>query len=120
MWHQNSLARLLGFCTLQTGDPAYLDAWAESYAANPGASGDHGVVTSAQPLHWLQAVLWGATLTASGICLRPRQFGPRTPPAGTISGPRGPVAVSWAPDGTVVAPAGVEVSAAPPERVPGV
>jgi hypothetical protein len=113
MWHQNSLARLLGFCSLQTGDPAYLDAWAESYAANPGASGDHGVATSAHPIPWLQAYLWGATLTETGVRLRPLHFGPRTPVEGTVLTPDGPVPVSWAPDGKVVAPPGVEVAGGP-------
>ncbi len=109
MWHQNSLARLLGTCTLLTGDPAYLDAWAESYAANPDASGDHGVVTSAHPIPWLQDRLWNARLTPAGIHVRPLHFGARTPGRGTIQAPDGPLAVSWTADGTVSAPAGVIV-----------
>jgi hypothetical protein len=109
MWHQNSLARLLGFCTLQTGNPSYLDAWAESYAANPGASGDHGVATSAHPIPWLQAALWGATLSESGVRLRPLHFGPRTPLSGTVFTPMGPIPVAWGPDGKVQAPPGVEL-----------
>lgn len=110
MWHQNSLARLLGFWTFASGDPAYLDAWAESYAANPEASGDHGVATSAHPIPWLQAKLWGATLTATGIRIRPVHFGPRTESAATILAPQGPVKVSWDQDGKVRAAAGVEVA----------
>lgn len=110
MWHQNSLARLLGTCTMLTGDPAYLDAWAESYGANPGASGDHGVATSAHPIPWLQDRLWNATLTATGLCLRPLHFGRRTPLNATLHTPAGPVAVSWGPDGTVHTPEGVVVA----------
>ncbi len=109
MWHQNSLARLLGFWTFTSGDPAYLDAWAESYAANPEAAGDHGVATSAHPLSWLQAKLWSATLTATGIRIRPVHFGPRTESAATLLAPQGQVKVSWDPDGNVRVPAGVEV-----------
>ncbi len=109
MWHQNSLGRLLGYCTLHTGDPSYLDAWAESYAASPGASGDHGVATSGHPIPWLQCKLWQPELTDEGVRIRPVQFGPRTEKCATILTPAGPVAVAWDDSGEVAAPDGVIV-----------
>ncbi len=109
LWHQNNLARLLGFCTLRFGDPRYLDAWAESYAAAWGASGDHGIATSADPIPWLQAQLWQARPGEKGIRLRPLHFGPRTEPEATIMTPEGPVAVRWDDNGSVIAPQGVQV-----------
>ena len=109
MWHQNSLARLLGFCTLRTGDPSYLDAWAESYAANPGASGDHGVATSGHPIPWLQCKLWQPELTDEGVRIRPVHFGPRTEKDARIATPTGPVDVAWDDSGEVSAPDGVTV-----------
>ena len=99
MWHQNSLARLLGTCTMLTGNPDYLDAWAESYEANPGASGDHQLVTSAHPLPWLQDRLWNARPADGGLRLEPLHFGARTPSAASIDTPDGPVNVNWQPDG---------------------
>ncbi|NLF16526.1 MAG: hypothetical protein GX595_04620 [Lentisphaerae bacterium] len=101
MWHQNSLGRLLGTCTLLSGDPSYLDAWAESYAANPGASGDHGVATSAHPIPWLQDRLWNATLSADGIAVAPLHFGPRTPERARLQTPEGTIDLAWRPDGTI-------------------
>jgi hypothetical protein len=116
MWHQNSLARLLGTCTIMSGNPAYLDAWAESYKANPGASGDHALVTSAHPLPWLQDRLWRAEWTGNGVQTRPLHFGPRTPDAATIQTPAGPVDVSWNENGTINAPAQVSVETGTRDR----
>jgi len=95
MFHQNSLGRLLGYCALRFNQPEYLDAWAESYAANPGASGDHGVVTSAHPIPWLQAKLWQARLTEAGVTTEPFAFGPRTETEATVLTPEGPLPVKW-------------------------
>jgi len=74
-------------------EPAYLDAWAESYSANPGASGDHGVATSGHPIPWLQAKLWNARLGEDGVTLAPVEYGPRTEPEATVLTPWGPLAV---------------------------
>jgi len=93
MWHQNSLGRLLGYCAMRFDEPAYLDAWAESYSANPGASGDHGVATSGHPIPWLQAKLWNARLGEDGVTLAPVEYGPRTEPEATVLTPWGPLAV---------------------------
>lgn len=109
LWHQNSLGRLLAWSTLRFGDPAYIDAWAESYAANRRAWGDHGVATSAHPIPWVQAKLWQATLSEDGIRIRPLRFGPRTEKEATILGPDGPLAVGWGEEGQVIGPAGVVV-----------
>lgn len=93
LFHQNSLGRLLGYVAMRFNKPGYLDAWAESYAASPGASGDHGVVTSAHPIPWLQAKLWNARLTEDGVAVAPFTFGPRMEPEATILTPDGPMAV---------------------------
>ena len=93
MFHQNSLGRLLGYCAVRFNQPEYLDAWAESYAANPGASGDHGVATSAHPIPWLQAKLWNARLTEQGVTMEPFGFGPRTETEATVLTPDGPMPV---------------------------
>jgi hypothetical protein len=99
-----------------SGNPAYLDAWAESYKANPGASGDHALVTSAHPLPWLQDRLWRAEWTGNGVQTRPLHFGPRTPDAATIQTPAGPVDVSWNENGTINAPAQVSVETGTRDR----
>ncbi len=95
MFHQNSLGRLLGYCAMRFGQPEYLDAWAESYGPNPGAGGDHGVVTSGHPIPWLQAKLWNARLTEAGVTTDPFTFGPRTEPEATVLAPDGPLPVKW-------------------------
>lgn len=118
MWHQNSLARLLGFCTLRTGDSSYLDAWAESYEANPGASGDHAVATSGHPIPWLQCKLWQPELTDEGVRIRPLHFGPRTEKCARIATPSGPVDVAWDDSGDVSAPDGVTVERGPSFETP--
>ncbi|MEN6545601.1 MAG: hypothetical protein ABFE07_06125 [Armatimonadia bacterium] len=105
MWHQNSLGRLLGYVAMRFNLPEYLDAWAESWAANRDGSGDHGVATSAHPLPWLQAKLWGARLQQDGVQLHPVHFGPRTEPEARLLTPEGPVAVRWE-NGKVVAEGG--------------
>ena len=93
MWHQNSLGRLLGYCAMRFNRPEYLDAWAESYEANKGGAGDHGVATSCHPIPWLQAKLWNARLTPDGVTWQPFLFGPRTEPEATILTPDGPLDV---------------------------
>lgn len=117
LWHQDSLARLLGFCTLQSGDTSYLDAWAESYAASE-LSGDYSVTAALLRLPWIQTKLWQAKLlepiSASSdttVQVQPLHFGPRTPPKATILAPQGPMEVSWIEAGQVEAPAEVAVIA---------
>ncbi|MHB9106592.1 MAG: hypothetical protein ACYDCO_06000 [Armatimonadota bacterium] len=102
-WHRDYLARLMTFCSLRFGDPAYFDAWAESFAAlvkkrldgPPHNSKDHCVTQTLQYVPWVQQRLWNATLDENGLKLNPVRFGPRTPAEGRIQTPDGEVAVRW-------------------------
>jgi hypothetical protein len=108
-WHQENLGRVLAYCTLQTDDSAYLDAWAESFAthaAREGGGGDHTVSAAFQYLPRIQAALWRATLTCDGVAVRPFRFGDRTPPDGLVHGPAGALALHWDADGKVRLPDG--------------
>ncbi|MCX5660646.1 MAG: hypothetical protein NTW19_13125 [Planctomycetota bacterium] len=110
LWHQDSLGRLLGACTLESGDPSYLDAWAESFAKQGAVGGDHDLTTVAQSIPWIQSRLWRATPSPSGVRVKPLHFGPRTPAHASIMAPSGPVAVHWNSDGRVHPRPGVEVT----------
>jgi hypothetical protein len=66
-WHHDTLARLLGYCTLATGDPRYVAAWRDSYLAfwRRAAAGewvtltnDHVVSSVCQFVPWLYDRLW--------------------------------------------------------------
>jgi len=109
-WHQDNLARLLGYCTLRSGDPAYLDAWAHSYESSK-LSGDYSIYSSLIGIPWIQAQLWKATPADSGgIKIQPLHFGERTPLAATIITPQGPVVVGWTAEGELIAPEQVVVA----------
>jgi hypothetical protein len=102
LWHREYLARLLTLCSLRTGDPAYFDAWAESYAGHATrleregyTSGDHAYAQCWQYLPWLQQRLWGATAGSDGLELHPVHFGPRTPAEARILTPDGIERVRW-------------------------
>lgn len=105
-WHIDYLARVLPFHSLRTGDLAYFDAWAESFAAHwrevgthaGYQSGDHSYAQVWQYIPWLQQRLWHATLGANGLELAPVHFGPRTPAEATIVTPDGDVRVRWVDD----------------------
>ena len=106
-WHTDYFARVLPSQSLRTGDPAYFDAWAESFAArwreiddHPGifSSGDHSYAQVWQYIPWLQQRLWNATLSENGLELDPKHFGPRTPAEATILTPDGEVTVRWVDD----------------------
>jgi hypothetical protein len=60
-WQQESLARILGWCSLATGDARYLEAWLESHLQTPSCSSDHAVSAALQFLPWLNAKLEHAT-----------------------------------------------------------
>ena len=94
-WHHDSLARVLGFCTLHSGDPRYLEAFMESYRhlAQPN-QGDHAVSAAAQFLPWLQTLLWRAELRDAGVTLHPLPGGPLVPAAAQVFTPDGPQTVS--------------------------
>jgi hypothetical protein len=109
LWHQDSLARALGFQTFRSGDGSFLDAWAESYASERRTGGDHGLAASGQCIPWIQAKLWNATLTEDGIHIKPVHFGPRTEKSAQIMTPDGLVQVQWDEKGNVKAPPGVTV-----------
>ena len=108
-WCADYLARILPFCSLRTGNPAYFDAWAEAFAGtseprNPGkpiGCGDHGVAQAWQYLPWLQQRLWMATLSPAGLQVCPVSFGARTPREGTVMTPDGAATLTWNDDGTV-------------------
>ena len=105
-WHQDSLGRVLGFCTLDSGDPRYLEAFMASYRhlAGGAVGGDHAVSTAAQFLPWLQTMLWRAEITEAGITLQPLQCGKLTPADAQLLSPQGPVAVRWRDDGALIVP----------------
>ncbi|HVF09294.1 MAG TPA: hypothetical protein VNA16_00735 [Abditibacteriaceae bacterium] len=113
LWHQETLGRLLTFCTLRFADPAYINAWAESHSAANYFSQmpmhDYGVTAALQWLPWVQAKLWRARLGEKGMRIQPLHFGPRTPRTARLMTPAGLVEVAWSDDGDVVAPPQVEV-----------
>ncbi len=64
-WHQETLARVLGFCTLRFGDPAYLRAWRESFIDALHPPGTHTLSSNAvapvlEYLPWLHDALAAA------------------------------------------------------------
>lgn len=95
-WHQETLARLLGYCALRFNRRDYLDAWAESAAGKPERHGDHGVSATLQFTPWIQAALWRATLGPdSEVQVLATHFGARTFPKATIHTPAGKVTLAW-------------------------
>jgi len=103
-WHQENIGRLMFFCAACFDEPAYLEAWAESYTGKAGVTGDHSTSALLQFLPSVQAQLWRATLDEDGIHISPTHFGPRTPREARILAPEGEVAVRWTDDGTVGTP----------------
>lgn len=113
-WHVDYLARFLMFCTLRLGDPAYFDAYVESYdGRGESRTWDHDAAETIQFVPWLQARLWNARLTEDGLLVQPLNLGPRTPRAGTVMTPGGRLELSWSSQGEVVVPAGVDVQVRP-------
>lgn len=112
LWHLDYLARILMYCTVRFGDPAYFDAWAESFRGRNGKApgGDHSVAQSLQFLPWLQAKLWNARLTADGVEAKPLHLGRRTPRKGAVHTPAGLVPMAWASSCKVKANGGVVVT----------
>jgi hypothetical protein len=89
-WHRESLARLLGWLTLTTGNAAYLQAWAESYATSRCECNDHGTTDGFLYLPWLQAHQWRVRLTPTGLASDPLPAIPGLPATGRLLGPGGP------------------------------
>ncbi len=96
IWHQDNLARLMGYCALRYNRSEYLEAWAESFAAAGLPAGDHSSSASLQFLPWIQSALWQAVPDPTGLLnLRAVWHGQRTMPAATIRTPEGPRDVCW-------------------------
>lgn len=103
-WHHEALARLLGWCSLMLDDARYLDAWAESYAAQPlGYRLDQAAGGAMEWLPWLQSRLWSARLDEAKGCIHVDAigFGARTPTWGRVFTPHGPVDLHWSGPGEV-------------------
>jgi hypothetical protein len=108
-WHMETLSRVMLFSALRYNEPAYADAWAESYSGKGEGYGDHGSSAAFHNLPWVQAKLWQAQPTNGGIRIAPINFGSRTPTEGTILSPNGEVPVRWTEDSEVEAPDAVTV-----------
>lgn len=94
LWHHDTLGRLLTLCALRFAEPAYLDAWAESFQGEYRLN-DHCVAAALQFIPWVQAKLWNARLGNEGLTVNPMHFGPRMPDEGCIATPWGEIEYSW-------------------------
>jgi hypothetical protein len=110
-WHMDNFARLLGYASLSTGDPAYLAAYEESARANDARTGhgDHSIAASQLCLPRLQQWLWRPLLTPDGLQISPFPSSANTPKEARIATPDGACPVSWRENGEVQAPDGVTV-----------
>jgi hypothetical protein len=110
LWHEEYFARFLMFCALRFRRREYFEAWDESYrGAAAQMASDHTACTALQFLPWLQAKLWQASVTDDGISAQPVWLGKRTPAAGVVLGPDGPIALQWSEDGRISAPEGQRI-----------
>jgi hypothetical protein len=114
-WHHETLARLMGYCTRTTGDPAFLEAWIESHEHREDERTDHAVAAAVQFLPWLAMELWRPRWTSQGVQIDPLRFGARTPAQAVIHTPDGTVQAKWTDDGraelSAPAPAGAAATA---------
>ncbi|WP_212241530.1 hypothetical protein [Catenulispora pinistramenti] len=108
-WHHDTLARLLAYCSVSTGDPAYLQAWRESHdlfwtpdagtSAGAGASdpisasgvADHVVGAALQFVPALHDRLWAVRW--------PDGSAESAPAMAALAGPASGAATVSAPDG---------------------
>ena len=96
-WHQETMARLLGYCAIRYNKADYLEAWAESHRASKRYSGDNNTAAAFQFLPLLQAKLFQTTLDKdTGLRVKGVHFGRRTFRNARILTPDGEVPVSWA------------------------
>jgi hypothetical protein len=96
LWHNEYLARFLGYCALRFNRAEYLEAWEESYRGNQGkVGGDYEVAPVLQFIPWLQAKLWQVTVDEKGLVAHPVWFGSKTPESGIVSTPFGRVELRW-------------------------
>jgi hypothetical protein len=110
-WHQDNLARLMGYCAMRDNRADYLDAWAESFGAVGEAGGDHGTSASLQFLPWVQAALWRSTLGVDGeLNVSATRFGPRTFAGATVHTPDGPRTLAWQKNGQITADLAIKIT----------
>ncbi len=109
-WHQETLARLLGYASIRFNDAKYLNAWAESFGTQTIFTFDHCIAADLQFHPWLQAKLWNATLIDGNLVIAPVYFGFRTPAEARIDTPSGWISVGWGQDGKVIAPNALAVA----------
>jgi hypothetical protein len=104
--HKEYFARLLPWFSFLTGDPAYFDAFMESYqgVTTPRDAGYWLGTAVLTYLPWLQDRLWNATLSEDGVHVQPAYFGERMPGTATIATPDGPLELAWTGPGALDAP----------------
>lgn len=97
LFHFDHMARLLTLWSMRTGDSKYYDAFAESHVGSGDTmvGGYYSCAASFNYLPWMQARLWNARLTESGVELSPQHWGPRTPDKARIMTPKGWLDVTW-------------------------
>lgn len=92
LWHHDTLARLLGYCTMTTGDPEYVEAWLRSHtgfwdAAEAGDwptyTTDHVVAATLQFVPWLYDRLWNVRWDGAEARPAPHPAGAATRAAAT-------------------------------------
>ena len=78
-WQVEYLARLLTFCSVNSGESVYYDAWVESariyYALDRPVTSDHPAIQILQFIPWTQAVLANARLTDDGKIVKNPYYG---------------------------------------------
>ncbi|MEU6411999.1 hypothetical protein [Microbispora sp. NPDC046933] len=98
LWHHDTLARLLGYCTMTTGNPEYVESWLRSHtgfwdAAEAGDwptyTTDHVVAATLQFVPWLYDRLWNVRWDGAGTVPAPVAGGAGTLAATTVSTPYG-------------------------------
>jgi len=102
-WHQETLARLLGYCALRYDQPVYLQAWRESYLNTLHAPATHTVSSNTvapllEFLPWLAARLLHATATGDGVAVEARLLNAEMPLRWEIATPYGRVPLTRQPD----------------------
>lgn len=108
-WHQETLARLLGYAAMRFDDARYLEAWAESSRTCNLPLQDHPVAAILQFLPWLHARLWNVRFRDGALCAAPVYFGEKTPRSARFLTPDGPVELAWNGHAEVVAPDKVSI-----------
>ncbi len=92
-WHHETLARLLTYASITTGDSRYFEAWAESAPHAPELVLDQAANAVLQFIPWVQAKLWNARLTEGGFSVEPLDLGPSTPREARVYTPEGVIPV---------------------------